>query len=54
MTEVIAEGKWEALEWMEEAFMELHSDPSCTPDLLRLRRGEETLALWETHFDVVT
>jgi len=53
ITEVLATDVWEAYEWMEEAFMELHLESTSTPDLLRLRRDDEVLASWETHFDAV-
>ena len=53
MTEVIVTDRWEAYEWMERTFLELHRDPSAAPDLLRLRRDDEPLVTWQTHFDVV-
>ena len=53
ITEVLAMDLWAAYEWMEEAFLELHLESTSTPDLLRLRKGDEILAVWETHFDVV-
>ena len=53
ITEVLATDLWEAYEWMEEAFLELHLEPTSTPDLLRMRKGDEVLAVWETHFDAV-
>ena len=53
MTEVIVTDRWEAYEWMERTFLELHRAPSAAPDLLRLRRDDETLVTWQTHFDVV-
>jgi hypothetical protein len=53
MTEVIVTDRWEAYEWLEETFLELHRERSTAPDLLRLRTGDETLATWQTHFDVV-
>ena len=53
MTEVIVTDRWEAYEWMERTFLELHCDTSAAPDLLRLRRDDETLVTWQTHFDVV-
>ena len=53
MTQLIVGDLWEAFEWMEETFMELHLDSNPTPDLLRLRRDDEILAAWETHFDAV-
>ena len=40
MTEVIVTDRWEAYEWMERTFLELHRDPSAAPDLLRLRRDD--------------
>ena len=51
MTEVIALDLWEAYEWMEETFMALHLFPTETPDALRLRKGDEIVAVWETHLD---
>jgi hypothetical protein len=54
MTEVIVTDRWEAYEWLEETFLELHREPSAAPDLLRLRKDDETLATWQTHFDVVS
>lgn len=53
MTEVIVTDRWEAYEWMERTFLELHRERSAAPDLLRLRTDDETLATWQTHFDVV-
>ena len=53
MTEVIVTDRWEAYEWMERTFLELHLDTSNTPDLLRLRAGDTVLASWQTHRDVV-
>jgi len=53
MTQLIVGDLWEAFEWMDETFMELHRDVSPTPDPLRLRREDEILAAWETHFDAV-
>jgi len=53
MTEVIALHLWEAYECMEETFMALRLDLTSTPDALRLRKGEEIVALWETHADVL-
>ena len=54
ITEVLAADLWEAYEWMGEAFLELHFDSTSTPDLLRLRKEDEVLAVWETHFDAVS
>ena len=54
MTEVVALDLWEAYEWMEETFMALHLDPTSTPDALRLRKGDEIVAVWETHLDITT
>lgn len=54
MTEVIVTDRWEAYEWMERTFLEIHRDPSVAPDLLRLRKDDETLVTWQTHFDVVS
>ena len=54
ITEVSATDLWEAYEWMGEAFLELHFDSTSTPDLLRLRKEDEVLAVWETHFDAVS
>lgn len=53
ITEVLANDLWEAYEWMGEAFLELHLESTSTPDLLRLRKDDEVLALWETHFDAL-
>ena len=53
MTELIVTDRWEAYEWMERTFLELHREPSAAPDLLRLRKDDETLATWQTHFDAV-
>jgi hypothetical protein len=53
MTEVIVTDRWEAYEWMERTFLELHLDSRNAPDLLRLRAGDTVLASWETHRDVV-
>ena len=53
MTEVISADESETYAWLEDTFMELHMEVSCTPDLLRLRRDDEILTIWETHFDVV-
>ena len=53
MTEIIALDLWEAYEWMEETFMALHLESSSSPDLLRLRKEDEVLAVWVTHFDAV-
>lgn len=54
MTEVLATDLWEAYEWMEEAFLDLHRERESSPDVLRLRQGEDILATWQTHFDVVS
>ena len=54
ITEVLATDLWEAYEWMGDAFLELHFDSTSTPDLLRLRKEDEVLAVWETHFDAVS
>jgi len=53
ITEVIALDLWEAYEWMEETFLELHREPTSTPDAVRLRNEDQVLSVWETHFDVV-
>jgi len=53
ITEVLVTDLWEAFEWMDEAFLELHFESSSTPSLLRLRKDDEVLATWETHFDAV-
>ena len=34
MTEVIVTDRWEAYEWLEETFLELHRERSAAPDLL--------------------
>jgi hypothetical protein len=39
---------------MEETFLELHLDPTRTPDALRLRRGDDVLAVWDTHLDALS
>ena len=53
ITEVLVTDLWEAYEWMEEVFLELHLESTSNPDLLRLRKDDEVLAVWETHFDAV-
>lgn len=53
MTEVVVTDLWEANEWMERAFLELHLDSHNTPDLLRLRSGDRVLASWEARGDSV-
>ena len=54
MTEVIALDLWEAYEWMEETYLELHLNPTRTPDSLRLRKGDDVLAVWDTHLDALS
>lgn len=54
MTEVIVADRWEAYQWLEETFLELHRDPGISPDALRLRKEDDILANWQTHFDVVS
>lgn len=54
MTEVIVLDLWEAYEWMEDKFLEIHREPATAPDALRLRKGDETLALWDTHCDALS
>ena len=51
MTEVIALDLWEAYEWMDQTFLELHLDASETPDKVRLRKDGKIVAIWSTHFD---
>ena len=52
MTEVIVTDRWEAYEWLEETFLELHRERSTAPDLLRLRTGDVTLGTLQSLFEV--
>ena len=54
MTEVLCQDSWEAYEWLEETFLELHRDRDDKPDLLRSRKDDDILATWETHFDAMS
>jgi len=53
ITEVIVTDLWDAFEWLEETFLEIHREPSSKPDALRLRKDQEIVATWQTHFDAV-
>ena len=52
--ELICQDRYEAIEWLQNHFLELHFERQNQPDILCLRRDQEVIARWETHFDALT
>lgn len=49
--ELICADRDEAVEWLEQYFLELHFDRDVKPDAVRLRKGDAVVTEWTTHFD---
>jgi len=51
--ELICQDRYEAIEWLQNHFLELHFEGDIKPDILCLRKDDDVIAEWGTHFDAL-